>query len=293
MLLEEGLDAGRRPPSPPGRGRPPLRRRPGHRRARWSSTRCEPAERANAVTTILPARASIPTGCGACCQGEFAISLGGGLGDLQGRAFRIGHLGDVNATTILGVLGRHRGGPAPLRDRPRPGGLDAAIDWLAATRRIQVARQVARRQLQADDAGDDQADAGKARCGGRLRSRRCRTVPCRPCRYRSRRRRRCRAARCGRPAREARGWRPWTGRSGAWAARRVKPSVCLRPTAQPISSRPARTRGAMPWDVSGSMAGPSPPLHGKARGRPRAPTIRQVGPTAGQADAARRHIRAS
>jgi alanine-glyoxylate transaminase/serine-glyoxylate transaminase/serine-pyruvate transaminase len=90
-------------------------------------------ERANAVTTILAGRDLDPDRLRRCCQDEFAISLGGGLGDLQGRAFRIGHLGDVNATTILGVLG---GVEAALRRcgfGHGRGGLDAAIDWLAAT----------------------------------------------------------------------------------------------------------------------------------------------------------------
>ncbi len=35
---------------------------------------------------------------------RFDVSLGAGLGKLAGRAFRIGHLGDVNDTWLLGVL---------------------------------------------------------------------------------------------------------------------------------------------------------------------------------------------
>ena len=35
---------------------------------------------------------------------RFDISLGTGLGRLAGRAFRIGHLGDINDLTLLGAL---------------------------------------------------------------------------------------------------------------------------------------------------------------------------------------------
>lgn len=91
-----------------------------------------PAERANAVTTILARPEGAADRLRRCCQQEFAISLGGGLGDLHGRAFRIGHLGDLNAATILGVLA---GIEAALRRCRVPhgrGGLDAAVAWIAA-----------------------------------------------------------------------------------------------------------------------------------------------------------------
>jgi len=35
---------------------------------------------------------------------RFEVAFAGGLGPFQGRAFRIGHLGDVNAAMILGCL---------------------------------------------------------------------------------------------------------------------------------------------------------------------------------------------
>jgi alanine-glyoxylate transaminase/serine-glyoxylate transaminase/serine-pyruvate transaminase len=35
---------------------------------------------------------------------RFDISLGTGLGRLAGKAFRIGHLGDINDLTLLGAL---------------------------------------------------------------------------------------------------------------------------------------------------------------------------------------------
>ncbi len=62
----------------------------------------------------------------------FNVSLGGGLGRLGGKVFRIGHLGDLNEPMILGTLAsvemalRLAGVPF------NPGGVAAAMDWLAA-----------------------------------------------------------------------------------------------------------------------------------------------------------------
>jgi alanine-glyoxylate transaminase/serine-glyoxylate transaminase/serine-pyruvate transaminase len=35
---------------------------------------------------------------------RFNVAVGGGLGQLEGKAFRIGHMGDVNEPMILGTL---------------------------------------------------------------------------------------------------------------------------------------------------------------------------------------------
>jgi len=92
-----------------------------------------PQERANAVTTIRTAPGVDPDRLRGMLRDELAISLGGGLGDLQGQAFRIGHLGDVNATTILGVLAGIEAGLRRCRIPHGAGGLDAAIAWIAET----------------------------------------------------------------------------------------------------------------------------------------------------------------
>lgn len=39
-----------------------------------------------------------------CCYERFNVSLGSGLGQLDGRAFRIGHMGDLNEANLLGGL---------------------------------------------------------------------------------------------------------------------------------------------------------------------------------------------
>ena len=57
--------------------------------------------------------------------------MAGGLGPLQGRAFRIGHLGDCNPAMILGAIG---GVEAALRRQGVPvgSGVARAVAFLAA-----------------------------------------------------------------------------------------------------------------------------------------------------------------
>jgi alanine-glyoxylate transaminase / serine-glyoxylate transaminase / serine-pyruvate transaminase len=62
---------------------------------------------------------------------RFNVSLGGGLGKLNGRVFRIGHLGDLNEPMVLGALSAVE---MSLRINNVPhgrGGVDAAMDYLA------------------------------------------------------------------------------------------------------------------------------------------------------------------
>ena len=67
-----------------------------------------------------------------CARGRFNVSLGGGLGELGGKVFRIGHLGDLNEPMLLGALAAVE---MALRIEGIPhgrGGVDAAMDYLAA-----------------------------------------------------------------------------------------------------------------------------------------------------------------
>ncbi len=62
---------------------------------------------------------------------RFNVSLGGGLGKLGGKIFRIGHLGDLNEPMLLGALA---GVEMSLRIAGVPhgrGGVDAAMAFLA------------------------------------------------------------------------------------------------------------------------------------------------------------------
>ena len=56
--------------------------------------------------------------------------LGIGIGDLSGQAFRIAHMGHVNAPMILGTLGVIEVGLNALQIPHGNGGTEAAINWL-------------------------------------------------------------------------------------------------------------------------------------------------------------------
>lgn len=62
---------------------------------------------------------------------KFNMSLGMGLNKLQGWVFRIGHLGDFNDLTLLGTLGGVEMGLAAAGIPHNPGGVQAAMDYLA------------------------------------------------------------------------------------------------------------------------------------------------------------------
>ena len=56
--------------------------------------------------------------------------LGHGIGELSGKAFRIAHMGHVNAPMILGTLSVVEMALAALGIPHGKGGTQAAIDWL-------------------------------------------------------------------------------------------------------------------------------------------------------------------
>ena len=58
------------------------------------------------------------------------VILGQGIGELSGRAFRVAHMGHVNAPMILGTLGVIEVGLNALNIPHGKGGTAAAIEWL-------------------------------------------------------------------------------------------------------------------------------------------------------------------
>ena len=64
----------------------------------------DPASRSNAVTTITVPPGTDVDGLRALAREHYQVAFAGALGPLQGRGFRIGHLGDQNPATILGAL---------------------------------------------------------------------------------------------------------------------------------------------------------------------------------------------
>jgi len=62
---------------------------------------------------------------------RFDMSLGAGLGQLKGKVFRIGHLGDFNDLMLAGTLGGVEMGLAAADVPFKRGGVTAALDYLA------------------------------------------------------------------------------------------------------------------------------------------------------------------
>jgi alanine-glyoxylate transaminase/serine-glyoxylate transaminase/serine-pyruvate transaminase len=89
-----------------------------------------PAERADTVTTVRLSDGYDPARLQVYCKDKCGVVLGTGIGELSGRAFRIAHMGHVNAPMILGTLGVVEVGLAALGIPHGRGGTSAAIDWL-------------------------------------------------------------------------------------------------------------------------------------------------------------------
>ena len=91
-----------------------------------------PAEYSSSLTAVV-----MPAGHDADRLREtilerFDMSLGTGLSKLKGTVFRIGHLGDFNDLTLVGTLAGVEMGLACAGVPHRPGGVRAAMDYLAA-----------------------------------------------------------------------------------------------------------------------------------------------------------------
>jgi alanine-glyoxylate transaminase/serine-glyoxylate transaminase/serine-pyruvate transaminase len=89
-----------------------------------------PDERSDTVTTILMANGRDPSPLRDYCNAKCGVILGAGIGELAGRAFRIAHMGHVNAPMVLGTLGVVEVGLQALGIPHRSEGVRAAIDWL-------------------------------------------------------------------------------------------------------------------------------------------------------------------
>ena len=127
MLLEEGLDN-------------VFARHNRHAEATRRAVRAwglevlakNPAEYSSSLTAVL-----MPDGHDADALREvildaFDMSLGQGLGKLKGRIFRIGHLGDFNDLMLMGTLAGVEMGLGLGNVPHTKGGVQAAMDYLAA-----------------------------------------------------------------------------------------------------------------------------------------------------------------
>jgi alanine-glyoxylate transaminase / serine-glyoxylate transaminase / serine-pyruvate transaminase len=89
----------------------------------------EPSERSNTVTTVTM-NGHDPVPLQRYCKEKCGVVLGVGIGELWGQAFRIAHMGHVNAPMILGTLSVIEVALNALQIPHGKGGTTAAIEWL-------------------------------------------------------------------------------------------------------------------------------------------------------------------
>ncbi|MFT4278612.1 MAG: aminotransferase class V-fold PLP-dependent enzyme [Rhodopseudomonas sp.] len=90
-----------------------------------------PDERADTVTTVRAAEGHDVAALHRYCKEKCGVVLGVGIGELQNKAFRIAHMGHVNAPMVLGTLGVIEMALTALGIPHSRGGVDAAVACLA------------------------------------------------------------------------------------------------------------------------------------------------------------------
>lgn len=93
----------------------------------------DPTRRSNSVTAILMPEGHDAEAVRRIARQRFNVSLGGGLGKLNGKVFRIGHMGDLNEPMLLGTLGAVEMALQLAGVPHRKGGVDAAMEYYSAT----------------------------------------------------------------------------------------------------------------------------------------------------------------
>jgi alanine-glyoxylate transaminase/serine-glyoxylate transaminase/serine-pyruvate transaminase len=91
-----------------------------------------PAARSASVTAVEVLAPGVdPEALRTVARERFQVAIAGGLGQLAGRVFRIGHLGDMNEAMILGCLAGVQAAMTVQGIPFGPGGVDAAVASLA------------------------------------------------------------------------------------------------------------------------------------------------------------------
>lgn len=91
----------------------------------------DPHRRSNTITAVLMPEGHDAEAVRAICRQRFNVSLGGGLGRLDGKVFRIGHMGDLNEPMVLGTLASVEMALAMAGVPHQKGGVDAAMAYYA------------------------------------------------------------------------------------------------------------------------------------------------------------------
>jgi alanine-glyoxylate transaminase / serine-glyoxylate transaminase / serine-pyruvate transaminase len=90
----------------------------------------DPREESNSLTAVLMPDGHDADAFRAVVLERFDMSLGNGLGKMQGRVFRIGHLGDFNDLMLAGSLSGVEMGLGLAGVPHRTGGVQVALDYL-------------------------------------------------------------------------------------------------------------------------------------------------------------------
>jgi alanine-glyoxylate transaminase / serine-glyoxylate transaminase / serine-pyruvate transaminase len=103
----------------------------------------DPAEYSSALTAVMMPAGHDADNLRALILRHFDMSLGMGLNKLQGKVFRIGHLGDFNDLTLMGTLAGVEMGLSLAKVPHKTGGVDAAMGYLAECAAQQAAAKLA------------------------------------------------------------------------------------------------------------------------------------------------------
>src|SRR5207249_7532431 len=99
----------------------------------------EPLEYSSALTAVFTPEGHDADALRQLILERFDMSLGAGLGQLKGRAFRIGHLGAFNDLMLAGALSGVEMGLRLAGVPHREGGIMAALQSLARTSQTEPA----------------------------------------------------------------------------------------------------------------------------------------------------------
>jgi alanine-glyoxylate transaminase/serine-glyoxylate transaminase/serine-pyruvate transaminase len=91
----------------------------------------DPRHYSSSLTAVRVPEGHSADGLRAVILDKYNMSLGNGLGILKDRVFRIGHLGDFGDLQLIGTLGGVEMGLRVAGVPHKPGGAQAAIDYLA------------------------------------------------------------------------------------------------------------------------------------------------------------------